>query len=530
MKSYYRHLETTGVVQSSSPVSKRPVYRSSAIFPVVHSHQFSSRISFLGYWLLKRGIQELAILLTLRNQNGEVLDRRSMTIDTGKSFVIELLPLLQEQPFYNASEIFYGSLEIEIFSTRDLHFPYPAVIVCYYNENFSTAVHSAGRIYNDFEDLRENDSIKVPESGFDIFPGVDFDPFISFTNGALPAPKPSLEYTLVNHAGRPLEGSIPLPTIDPYETIFLFLKKHIPLDAWLEGEVGTIKLRHPFRGFFPRFFAGNLQHSFPSISLTHTYYDCSTLSNETDYWKRTDERFNDASIFVPLFLENDYYTEVIFYPIYSPSVFTLALSFFDLNGKCIKQIPSFKQIDTRKTVFERISVKAIVQDHGLDPRWAKGLNIEQNAFPGHLYPTRIKMGLNVGTKGRPIKLPCNICFNAQVGNPATVQKPRSFRWAPFLNVGTSIIVLTNSAPLKNYEQKADVQLQFFRERDGKMIERKVEIPPFGQTRIELDKEPELKLFLAEKTGWMTALSDNPYVNGWYFDFHKSGAVAGDHCF
>ncbi len=530
MKSYHKHLETTRTLEKAPSSDRKPVFRSSAIFPVVQKKDFFTRICFLGYWVLKREIREVAFLYTLRNLKGEILKRDTWTIDTGKAFVIELSSLLGKIDFH-PDETFYGSVELEIFSTQNLIYPYPAFVLSYYNENFSTSVHTASRIYNDVEDWRENDETSVPESGFDIYGDDDLSPFIAFTNGPFAEAGPKIDYKIINHKGRIFEGKIKLKPLAPFETSFLFLKDVIPnLPSMLEGKPGAIKVTHAFKGFFPRFLVGNFQDRPTTASITHTYYDCTSLRRESDYWKTKDERFHSGSIFVPLFIEKDFFTEVIFYPIYSPSVFTVSVSFYDEKGNLLQKIPNLVRINALRDVFERINLKTLAIQHRVDLQKAKGAYLVQESIKGHPYPIRVKMGLNVGQSARPVRLPCNICFNAQVGDPATTQKPRTFRWAPILNVGSSVVVWTNGSPLKNYTRSAHAQLQFFRETDDKHIDRQIEIPPFGQIYIEVEKDTELKRFLNQKTGWVTALSDNPYLNGWYFDFHKNGAVAGDHCF
>ncbi len=64
-------------------------------------------------------------------------------------------------------------------------FPYPALVLEYYNDEFNTCVHTLGRIYNDFEDLRENEQTTVPETGFDIHSNDDLNSFLSFVNGPI---------------------------------------------------------------------------------------------------------------------------------------------------------------------------------------------------------------------------------------------------------------------------------------------------------------------------------------------------------
>ena len=60
--------------------------------------------------------------------------------------------------------------------------------------------------------------------------------------------------------------------------------------------------------------------------------------------------------------------------------------------------------------------------------------------------------------------------------------------------------------------------------------KEISIPDNGSYRFILNKEKKIKKFLDRKTGWITAQSDNPFVNGWYFEFCKNGSVGGDHLF
>ena len=76
MKSYYQHLKSTQEFGETKNLLKKPVLRSSAIFPVIHNQSYSSSIHFLGYWLLKRNIGEVTLVITLRNIDGEILLRK----------------------------------------------------------------------------------------------------------------------------------------------------------------------------------------------------------------------------------------------------------------------------------------------------------------------------------------------------------------------------------------------------------------------------------------------------------------------
>ena len=181
MKSYSQHLKSTQEFGETHSTTKKPILRSSGIFPVIQNQHYSSSIHFLGYWFLKRNIPELTLDITLRNVDGKTLLQKTEIIDIAKAFSVNLSSLLSEVDF-DIKNNFLGSIEIEFHSTKDLVFPYPALVLEYHNEKFNTCVHTLGRIYNDPEDLKENESFKVPESGFDILVNDDLNSFLSFVN------------------------------------------------------------------------------------------------------------------------------------------------------------------------------------------------------------------------------------------------------------------------------------------------------------------------------------------------------------
>ena len=105
-----------------------------------------------------------------------------------------------------------------------------------------------------------------------------------------------------------------------YQTKFVNFDEHITgLSKFLQNKAGTIKITHNFKGFFPRFLAGTLKKNIQSYSFTHTYYDCTTCATDDDYWNNNNENFNDSSILIPLFIKDDYYTDLVLYPTFSPS-------------------------------------------------------------------------------------------------------------------------------------------------------------------------------------------------------------------
>ena len=123
----------------------------------------------MGYWLLKRNISEVSILVTLRDNKGKIIKRKTIMVDQIKSYKVEIRKLINKKNFE-----FIGSVELEVFSSRDMVYPYPAFVLNYLSQKSSTFVHSCGRIYNNFEDLNSNSDIHVPESRFRYYPKYRF--------------------------------------------------------------------------------------------------------------------------------------------------------------------------------------------------------------------------------------------------------------------------------------------------------------------------------------------------------------------
>ena len=530
MKSFYDHLLSRHEFGQEIDYNQKPILRSSGIFPVVKNNSYSSRVLFLGYWVIKRNIPEVSFLVTLRSDNGKIIMRDFFTIDNPKAYAINLDSLLEKTSIPDKSN-FLGSIEVEIFSTQDMVFPYPALVLDYFNSEFNSCVHTLGRVYNDIEDLNENESFMVPETGFDIYADDDLDAFLSFVNGPLPNNNPIIEYVITNSQSQKLNGSFTLDAIQPYQTVLFKFQDYISnLNQFLNGKSGAITLKHNFVGFFPRFLVGNIQKSLQSVSFTHSYYDCTSCSNPLDYWNRQSESHYDSSISIPLFIENDFFTDLVIYPNLSPSIFDLNIKIHDKLGNILLDLPNYMRITSPDSKLVKINFNELITKNNIDTKNILTAQIIAN-FQDKKIPTRIKFGLNVGKNGNESKLPCNICFNSHLGNPPIDNKPNSFHWCPMFSTGNTVISFENSSPVKNYLKNAKLLLTFYREKDTTSIEKQITIPAHGEFRFDLKKDHDDVLkFLDGDPGWITAKADNPYIVGYYFNIHSSGAVAGDHVF
>jgi len=527
MKSFYEHLRSSREFGEEVQNTRKPVFRSSGIFPVIKNSFYSTQILFLGYWLLKRNISEINSLVTLRDQSGNILKRNSMLITEPKSYSIDLDSMLKDN---SNTDDFLGSMEVEFFSTRDMVFPFPALVLDYFNDKFNTCVHTVGRTYNNSEDLSENEQFLVPESGFDIYSNSELISFLTFVNGPKINDNGIIDYVITNHESKKFSGKFSIGKINSFETVFVKFFEYIPkLHEILNGKSGSISLKHNFSGFFPRFLVGNMQSSSHLVSITHSYYDCTSCVSKSDYWDRINDDYHDGSIYIPLFVDDNYYTDLIFYPNFSPSSLDLQIDIYDKNGNLLQEFPNFKKIDSSESKLLKLHLNDLVKDLNTDKQNILTAHVIVNSIEQKI-PSRLKFGLNIGISKKEAKLPSNICFNLEPGNPQTEKKPGSFHWFPLFPIGNTVASIGNFSPMKNYSRSAQIILNFYRETDSESIERKIEIAPFNEFRFELAGDSEIKSFLQNTNGWVTVKADNPHIQGYYFNFHSSGAVAGDHVF
>ena len=525
MKSFANNLKDIKSYGQSENILRKPVFRGSAIFPVIKNDICTSRILFMGYWKLKRGITEIGLLATLRSENGEIIFRKSLLIDDIKAYRIELDDLLNECGC--TINDFVGSIEMEIFSARDLVFPFPAFVLNYYGEEFSSTVHSVGRIYNDIEDMNDNSSVNVPETGFDIYPDDNYEPFFSITNGQLENDNVFIKYKITNNDGDFTKGKAEFGRFEPYQTKIFKIKEFADISV-LGDSKGSISLSHNFTGIFPRWVAGNFTEAGQN-NITHTYYDLTGKNSEDDYWPVSDDRFHDISIAFPVFMNDKLYSEIAFYPIYSECEFDVDFVFYDKDGIIIHKEMDADFISTDFLKNHYINFNELLAESVNNLECIKSV-LACYRFKGKI-PTRLTSGLNIGYKHAKKGISTNICFTADPGNSKLLEKKFAFKWAPIMNVGRSIVTVQNRSILKEYDRTATINIVIVNEENTTTLERVAKIPPFGTYSLDTETDTELKNFLGKGTGWITVQSDVPYINSWYFDFNeKTGIIAGDHSF
>lgn len=525
MRSYYAHLASTKVVENPT---EKPVFRSSAIFPVMHRDGMSSRVLFLGYWMLKRNIDKIASLITLRAIDGSLITRKFQTLTDAKAYRIEVADLLTQAKL-SPDVPFEGSIEVEFFSASNMVFPFPATVINYYSPDFSSVVHTAQRVYNDFEDMQKNSQTDVPESGFNVHVDENNEPFIGLINGPLAQEDSKIVLQFFNHKGESLEYNKSLGTLKPYQTTFIYPAREIELESFLDHQAGSCRAKFNLNWIFPRLLVGNWQKNPCALVITHSYYDCTAAIAPSNYWSPEEPQWDPASLMIPLFFQGDHFTNVYFYPIYSPSEISVDIALYSKEGKLLIFKPDVLRLISPAEGHTVIPLRDLAESSNLLPIDFLAARVVVRPVGDSLLPARIKIALDIGDeKG----LPCNICMNLQPFNPPLALKAQSFKWLPLLadRPGSSVWLM-NSSPQKNYDQVANLELTFFREKDNNTLSRTCQIAPQGFLVILPDNDPELHEFLEGTIGWLTVISSNAFLTTYYFSNLGSGiAVGGDHGF
>src|ERR1051326_8013597 len=419
MRAYASAVESV-VEKPGKPLCPKPVFRASAIFPALNRKGISTRICFLGYWMVKRSIPEVSAVITLRSESGKVLTRATRSIRACRAYCFELADQLMAAGI-PADPEFVGSIEVEFFSARDLVFPYPAVIVNYYGPTFSTFVHTAQRIFNDVEEARDVMTTSVPESGFNIYSDDDLDPFFAFVNGFESVPDCRIMMEFHNYEGEVLQRELRPGDLGAYQTVMVHLKEVVDLHSFLKGRVGTAKIRYDAKWVYPRMVAGNWQRSLGALSITHTYYDCTEAKTAADYWMPAEAGWHPMSTAIPASISEDRFTNIYFYPIQSPSVVEIDLEVYTATARLLGKVPAAQRIESPSTGLHQISLKPICQQFGNCDGRDLAVKVIARAVNGSPLPTRIKLGLDLGLDDK--HLPCNICQGLTPFTPAAQRQP-----------------------------------------------------------------------------------------------------------
>jgi hypothetical protein len=523
MKSYSKHLTSTRSYGEAKGPEYRPTMRSSAVFPLLHKpNRLASIYTFMGYWLRKRNIPLVTALITVRNKDGEKVSVQSVEVTEVKSFEISSSDLLE-----NPIEEFTGSAEFEIFSAVDMVFPYPAITLAFKGVNGLTFVHTCGRIYNDFDDLNTNSEQSVRETGFDLYIGKDYSPFFSFVNGPIAIENETIELEYINQNGDQTTQALEIENVSPYGLgwINLNLDNNTgPIDKLAKH---CVKVKHNFKGFFPRFMAGNVMRDFEDISLTHSYYDTSNDSTKGAVYKNPNpDDYEDSVLAIPFDKEFSS-IELAIYPNFANSPVTLSFELFSSSGQRVSSKESQIVVGTISDKLAYVDFIEMFSEHiNSTP---KGM-VRMICLGNGSVPTRMKFGLNLCKPSTNANLPSNVCFNTQVPNEKLILKPGTFRWCTVFDARSQKIYLHNTSFVKTGFNDALIEAEVYRSSDSKSLTWSFNLPYNGTIDILEDHAEAVDNFLRGDIGWAAFTCSSPFVSGFYITDLGKGVIGADHLY
>ena len=162
-------------------LSYNPTFKSSAIFFIILDKHINTKISFFNYWKIKNNNRDVSCQITVRTKEGQKILRKFFKVKFN-TYQISIKDLLKRD--LKVSK-FIGSIEIELYSSFDLKYSFPAIDAIYETRQGISLVHSNQRIFDNLQDNLNNQSINQIQTGFDIYYDNKNESFVSVINGPI---------------------------------------------------------------------------------------------------------------------------------------------------------------------------------------------------------------------------------------------------------------------------------------------------------------------------------------------------------
>ena len=242
--------------------------RASAVFPVYLRNKTDLHIVFLNYWTIKNNIPANGLSINIK-----IYD------DLGNLLIVHVLEEIEDHNQISIRAILNdkkeldldkldGTAHIEIISTHNLRFSFPAIIGIYQAENLFSAVHSAGRVKNSDELQKIS---YTEETNWICKNNEQTTPFFHFFNGPqLPTKKNILVYLDKSSDNNLISTKeIDISNIPELGSKFftadnLFSKSDLKNECYI-----SVKVEH--NCIFPRLVVGNLYKENNFLEATHSF-------------------------------------------------------------------------------------------------------------------------------------------------------------------------------------------------------------------------------------------------------------------
>jgi hypothetical protein len=495
-------------------LSYRPVFRSSGLFYAWVDDRIDTEISFMNYWREKNANAQVSALLTLRDAEGRRLARQYFPVVDS---------LYRVRVGEHVTGPFEGSLEVELHSSHDLKYTYPAIQAFYHSPDGTSFVHSNQRVFNDIEDWDHAARLNPGQTGFDVHVNHACDGFVTIINGPRIVDDARARFQIFNSRGRTMEVVHPLGDLPPYGARRMLLRDLSTVADFLGEEPGFCKVDVDAFGVFLRLLCGNIARDRSRLSVTHSYFDC---NRQPEYFGPEATPADEYPCFLPFNLFEGINLDLVFYPIYAPTTLSFSLDIFDERGGVRARIDDFARLRTDGTRSVRLDVRRILADHCVEA--SEGLYcLHASSVDGKL-PARITVGVNYRGEGLGSNISSAVTLNAGHGF-----RQRSYLWGPLPHRrgGKSWILVSHFNKKRDAEEEASFTVKLFGP-DGPLVEK-----TFG-TRNRTSMKLELGELL-NGTGhvpqdgqilWYTLSSASPSYLAYQLHMSATGFVGADHSF
>lgn len=498
------------------------VLRSSAVFYALQSPQVSTELLLFNYWRYKRGIENLTLVMTLRNAAGSTVHRESEPLSFPGARTVTLAALLERAG--RAAQAFEGSLEVEVLSPVNLHIPYPAVVVRYHGAGWHSTAHSYSRYLaetsGDSGERREALQ-QTCEGNWTVHPDQGVDTFFVIHNGAQAVAPHELRLTLTNHRGVRRDVLIPGIAYAQWETRRFFPGEHLSLREHLEGRPGCLEVSTQVSGVFPRMLCGHVRRADGAWSVDHSNFNYTGPAGMADCLPVQDIGSRKPLGFVvPTLAEPEWSCWADFYPTYPDR---------DYHGTLITRAADGSEVARReRTIGEgespgifRVAVSQLVATH--DSVGAVDFTI---AHPSRV-PTRFHMGIHYRYRdGLP-------AFLIDGPMPYTATGIRS-RWFPVLfDADTrTLLFIANQVFDRDQPQALEYEASVYNAAGDPPLTARFPLPAGATLATDLRQLiPGIEEFLGDAAGWVYLRADQPALSVVHYVMIKGNdSLAVDHAF
>ncbi len=501
---------------SYSDLSYRPVFRASAIFFVLVSKHIDTLISFMNYWKEKNDNDQVSAMVTLRDGNGQKIYREFFPI---KSFVYQFSVRELIQPLLDLM----GSIEIELFSSQDLKYSFPAIEAFYESPDGVSFVHSNQRVFGDIEDMDRGIKLNDWQTGFDIYANNQQSGYITVINGQRAVPNAKIEFLVFNSAGEVLKDTISLGNLPAYASRMVLIKDIPDAEDFLKDEVGFCKVKIDTFGIFMRIACGNIYTNHRRMTVTHSFYDC---TNDNEYYQESEISEEEITCFTPISLIDGLETELILYPTYSRSTLIPSLDCFAKDGSLRKKITDIGRHVSPDTKMLRINIRELLRKHQVPADLNSYCFVLKSV--GNKIPTRLAHGLNYYKTGIGCNINDSIWLNQGYG-----KRSRIFVWGAgiYREGSKNWLLVSHFSKIRGIQEKANITIKIYA-KTGVIIEKTYTTHHPTTLNIALEELISESRYLPRENEvlWYTAESSCPNYISKQIHISKTGFVAGCHSF